>query len=118
MGCYDGKCKNYKKFFTNFEEDITLEQSLIYLCVTPFLYFGILALLETQFVQKVRSKYMNQSLHEINADEQVQREKSNIYQKIQSLNGREYHVCFQTNLFCKEATIDKIIFRWIQLHQN
>ncbi|XP_058807248.1 phospholipid-transporting ATPase ABCA1-like isoform X2 [Phymastichus coffea] len=87
MVCYNGTCGNYKSYFTNFEEDITLEESVIYLCLTPVLYFGILALLETQYIENVAIRFRREMAQEVGADEQVQREKSAISRKIEELKG-------------------------------
>lgn len=89
MVCHDGECKNYKAYFTDFEGDITLEESLIHLCITPFLYFGMLAVLEHQLIQKLIFRMKKISLSDYRNDEQVDKEKADIVQRISVLKKRK-----------------------------
>lgn len=85
------------KYFGDFENDVSLEESLIYMCLTPILYIGILFVLDHQLIQKFRARMKPQEVPYYTTDEQVKREKLNIAQKISTMNG-----CKLLNHFNKE----------------
>lgn len=96
-------CENYRPFFYDIEEDkitpfdnfvdheiyryFRLENSLIFLSITPILYFFILAVLEFKLIQKLL--LLTKKVHEINysTDEQVKLEKTAVAEKISELKG-------------------------------
>ncbi|XP_008203603.1 phospholipid-transporting ATPase ABCA1 isoform X2 [Nasonia vitripennis] len=90
LDCFDGKCKKSLKYFNNFNEDMSLEQCVTYLSVTPFLYFAILAVLEYKliplmFARMRRGKY---EILEDPCDEQVKKEKHSVASEIVKANIR------------------------------
>ncbi|XP_058807215.1 retinal-specific phospholipid-transporting ATPase ABCA4-like [Phymastichus coffea] len=87
MRCYNGTCKHYKNFFDHSELSISSIDSIVYLCVMPIIFFGILALLENGLIQAIKAKFTRHFTMEFSADEQVQREKLMIAQKIIDLQG-------------------------------
>ena len=89
FGCYNGECKKSYGYFNDFKEEISLEESLVYSAVTPLLYFGILIILEYQLIQKLMNKMKSYEIPEHIVDEQVEREKSFVAQKIAELSGGE-----------------------------
>jgi hypothetical protein len=80
------------KYFTNFENDISLEESLIYMSITPILYVGILFLLEYKIIQKLITKMTKSIPFEYKIDELVQKEKFSIAEKIFDLNKCKYNI--------------------------
>ncbi|KAL7306039.1 hypothetical protein TKK_0001504 [Trichogramma kaykai] len=85
LGCYDGKCERPVDYFSDFDKDVTLEESLVYLALTPLLYFAILAVLEYNVVGTLIKKYKKLEPVIDPTDEQVQAEKNAISQKIFAL---------------------------------
>lgn len=80
LECFDGKCKKSLNYFKNFKDDMSLEESITYLCFTPIIYFGILALLEYKFISMMLAKMRN-GKYEIlddSCDEQVKKEKQSV----------------------------------------
>ncbi|XP_014205590.1 ATP-binding cassette sub-family A member 1-like [Copidosoma floridanum] len=84
LNCYNGKCKKSLSYFNKFQEDMSLEESLIYMCFTPIVYFGILAVLEYQLIPFLLAKMRKgkyqlvEDLH----DEQVKKEKHTVAYEI------------------------------------
>ncbi|XP_058807192.1 ATP-binding cassette sub-family A member 7-like isoform X2 [Phymastichus coffea] len=89
FGCRDGKCASHIEYFNDFKYDISLEESLVYLGVTPFLYLGILVALECQLVQKLRARARRTATLAASDDEQVQRSKAAISARINGLREGE-----------------------------
>ncbi|XP_014231053.1 ATP-binding cassette sub-family A member 3-like isoform X1 [Trichogramma pretiosum] len=77
LDCYDGKCKHRLDYFKNYKDDMSLEESITYLCITPILYFGILAALEYKLVPLMLSRMRNGKYEALEdpCDEQVKKEK-------------------------------------------
>ncbi|XP_008203624.1 retinal-specific phospholipid-transporting ATPase ABCA4-like [Nasonia vitripennis] len=88
LDCYEQNCVKSVKYFSNFENDVTLEESLIYMCVTPILYIGILFVLDHQLIQKIKAKLTTEETPYYTTDDEVKREKSAIGRKISTINGR------------------------------
>ncbi|KAJ8686329.1 hypothetical protein QAD02_022123 [Eretmocerus hayati] len=93
LGCRGGRCTNYINFFDKTNDDISLEQSLAYLLLTPLLYFGVLVLLEKQWIQRIISKRKHIDANEpaVVQEEQVKNQKLLVAQKISALSGNDLH---------------------------
>ncbi|XP_011496889.1 PREDICTED: ATP-binding cassette sub-family A member 1-like [Ceratosolen solmsi marchali] len=80
LECFDGKCKKSLSYFNNFKDDMSLEESITYMCFTPILYFGILALLEYKFIPLMLAKMRNGKYEILDDpyDEQVKKEKHSV----------------------------------------
>ncbi|XP_066601076.1 phospholipid-transporting ATPase ABCA3-like [Prorops nasuta] len=91
MKCGDGDCENPLPYFNNFEGDINLDECMIYLAVTPFIYFVILIMLEEKFFQRLFLNHWRASLKVQNTvmDDQVKKEKEIISYEIKRLNSEE-----------------------------
>ncbi|KAL7306042.1 hypothetical protein TKK_0001506 [Trichogramma kaykai] len=79
--CFDGACLINQKLLTNFDKDINLEESLIYLCFNPIIYFGILFVLEYQLLPKNVPKIMKDENH-IDSDESITDEKRSVIKHV------------------------------------
>ncbi|XP_076762980.1 ATP-binding cassette sub-family A member 17 [Xylocopa sonorina] len=90
LDCTDGVCKNQIPYFSNFDIDMSLGECVLYLCLTPFIYFAILIILEERIPQKLKAKILNQNLK--NAcdfkDDQVKKEKHIVALEIRRLQNR------------------------------
>ncbi|CAL7939781.1 unnamed protein product [Xylocopa violacea] len=90
LECMDGVCKNQLPYFSNFDGDLSLGECVLYLCLTPFIYFAILIILEERIPQKLKAKILNQNLK--NAcdikDDQVKKEKHIVALEIRRLQNR------------------------------
>ncbi|KAJ8686324.1 hypothetical protein QAD02_022118 [Eretmocerus hayati] len=84
LDCFDGKCKKSLQYFNKYEDDMSLEEGLTYLCITPIIYFGILALLEYNLIPMLLAKIRNgkYEIVEDPHDEQVKREKHSVASEI------------------------------------
>lgn len=102
MDCVEGTCRNTIPYFNNFEEDINLEENVIYLALTPMLYFAILIILEEKLFGKLLRKLINkicgsvQKRENDKMDEEVKKEKHAVALEIskiksQNINGNVHH---------------------------
>ncbi|XP_033219403.1 phospholipid-transporting ATPase ABCA1-like isoform X2 [Belonocnema kinseyi] len=84
--CTNGKCEKSLEYFGNFKEDGNLEESLLFLCLTPLFYFTILAILEHKIIPRFLSKYQNKN-PDVNQEmeELVKNEKISIASQISEL---------------------------------
>ncbi|KOC60391.1 ABC transporter A family member 6 [Habropoda laboriosa] len=89
LECADGVCKNQLSYFSNYDNDMSLGECVVYLSLTPLLYFAILILLEERVPHKLYAKILNQNLK--NAcdikDDQVKKEKHTVAQEIRKLQN-------------------------------
>jgi hypothetical protein len=72
---------------------MSLEESVTYMCFTPILYFGILALLEYKFIPTVLAKMRNGKYEILDdpCDEQVKKEKHSVsFEIAKAKNHCEY----------------------------
>lgn len=67
-------------YFRDFDDDISLEESLIYLCISPILYFAILAMLEYKVIPLMLARIRNGKYNVLEdpCDEQVKKEKHSV----------------------------------------
>ncbi|XP_076173170.1 ATP-binding cassette sub-family A member 17 isoform X2 [Ptiloglossa arizonensis] len=90
MECADGVCKKQLPYFSNDNYDMNLMECVIYLSITPLIYFALLIILEEGLFDKLYIKMSGQNLR--NAcdmkDEQVEKEKRAVALEIRKLNNR------------------------------
>lgn len=86
LNCTNGKCEKSLEYFGNFKEDGNLEESLLFLCMTPLFYFSILAILEHKIIPRFLSKYQNKN-PDVNQEmeELVKNEKISVASQINEL---------------------------------
>ena len=81
---------------------MSLEESITYLCVSPIIYFGILALLEYKFIPMLLAK-MRRSKYEIledPCDEQVKKEKHNVaFEIAKTKTHRKFTIFFKKTFY-------------------
>jgi len=78
-------------YFRNFEDDISFEECIIYLILTPILYFAILIMIEEKVFAKLFMKITSTKLKSNNCDkmdDEVKKEKLAIAQEINELNSQ------------------------------
>ncbi|CAK9811271.1 Phospholipid-transporting ATPase ABCA3 [Anthophora quadrimaculata] len=89
LECADGVCKNQLSYFSNYDKDMSLVECVVYLSLTPILYFAILILLEERVPHKLYAKMINKDLK--NAcdikDDQVKKEKHMVALEIGKLQN-------------------------------
>lgn len=90
MDCRDGVCKNQLPYFKNFEDDISFEESIVYLAVTPILYFALLIILEEKLLLKLLTKMVGTKLRkeQDTMDDQVKKEKLAVAVEINKINNQ------------------------------
>jgi len=91
MDCANGVCKKQMPYFKNFEDDTSFEECIIYLILTPILYFAILIMLEEKVFAKLFMKITRTKLKSNNCDamdEEVKKEKLAVAQEINELNSQ------------------------------
>lgn len=90
LDCVDGVCKNQLSYFSNYDNDMSLKECIIYLSFTPLIYFTILIILEERLPHKFYAKILNQNLKnpcDIK-DDQVKKEKHVVAVEIRKLLNR------------------------------
>ncbi|XP_039306683.1 retinal-specific phospholipid-transporting ATPase ABCA4 isoform X2 [Solenopsis invicta] len=90
MDCKNGTCKNQLSYFRNFIEDINFEESIVYLAITPILYFALLIVLEEKLFSKLFMKIVGTKLREKQdiMDDQVRKEKLIVAMEINKINNQ------------------------------
>ncbi|XP_011644080.1 retinal-specific ATP-binding cassette transporter-like [Pogonomyrmex barbatus] len=90
MECIDGDCKNPLPYFNDFTEDMNFEESIVYLAVTPILYFGLLIMLEEKIFPKLFGKIVGSKLRKEQdiMDDQVKKEKLAVALEINKINSQ------------------------------
>lgn len=80
LNCHDGKCEKSLPYFPDFNDDINLAESVLYMSLTPIFYFTILGLLEHKIIPLILMKIQrNQPKHKIDdMDDQVKKEKLSV----------------------------------------
>lgn len=77
-------------YFNNFEEDMNFEECIIYLTLTPILYFTILIMMEEKMFAKILMKITGTKLKS-NCDimdDEVKKEKLAVAQEINKINSK------------------------------
>lgn len=100
MGCADGVCKRPLPYFRDFKDDMNFEESIVYLSVTPILYFAILMMLEEKIFSKLFTKMIGTKLkcEQENMDDQVKKEKLAVALEINKINNQS-KMCIIINIF-------------------
>lgn len=90
MDCVNGVCKNSMPYFKDFQDDMNFEESIVYLAITPILYFAILIMIEEKFFLKLFKKIIGTKLKDgcDTMDEQVKKEKLAAALEINKLNSQ------------------------------
>jgi len=90
LDCKDGVCKNQLSYFKNFEDDMNFEESIVYLAITPILYFALLIILEEKLLLKLLTKMMGTKLRkeQNTMDDQVKKEKLAVAVEINKINNQ------------------------------
>ncbi|XP_029158875.1 LOW QUALITY PROTEIN: retinal-specific ATP-binding cassette transporter-like [Nylanderia fulva] len=101
MDCADGVCKKPLPYFKDFKDDVNFEESIVYLSVTPILYFAILMMLEKKIFSKLLTKMIGTKLkcEQEKMDDQVKKEKLAVALEINKINS-------QTNVTKQEYKTD------------
>ncbi|XP_014230700.1 ATP-binding cassette sub-family A member 1-like [Trichogramma pretiosum] len=89
LRCSNGTCITPLKFLDSFKEDISMEASLISLCLTPILYVLILCMLEFKFIPTMIAEIRGGKPDKIDQsfEEQVKKTKHNIAQEISKIRS-------------------------------
>ncbi|XP_018365508.1 PREDICTED: retinal-specific ATP-binding cassette transporter-like [Trachymyrmex cornetzi] len=90
LDCKDGVCKNQLPYFNNFEDDMNFEESIVYLAITPILYFALLIILEEKLLLKLLTKMVGTKLRkeQDTMDDQVKKEKLAVALEINKINNQ------------------------------
>ncbi|TGZ53371.1 phospholipid-transporting ATPase ABCA3 [Temnothorax longispinosus] len=90
MDCADGMCKNQLPYFKNFTDDMNFEESILYLAMTPILYFALLIALEEKLFSKLFKKMVGTKLRKGQdiMDDQVKKEKLAVAIEINKINSQ------------------------------
>ncbi|XP_017876215.1 ABC transporter A family member 1-like [Ceratina calcarata] len=90
LNCTDGVCETYLPYFADFKSDMNLGECVVYLSITPLLYFAILIMLEEQIPKKLYAKMFKQNLRDVAdiKDDQVKKEKHVVASEIRKLENR------------------------------
>lgn len=88
--CINGTCAKPPIMFTNFKEDIALETSILTLCLTPILYFGLLYILEHKLIHRLIVRIRSNKLHKSDEafEEQVKSVKHDIAFEVSRIKSR------------------------------
>lgn len=97
LNCSDGVCEKYFPYFNNFEKYDSLEESILYLCLTSFLYFAIVIILEHKLIQKLFMMLKKKVQAKVNdkLDDQVKAEEIYVANEIKKLNKQGKVFFFQ-----------------------
>lgn len=89
MDCADGVCNNQTSYFQDFKEDMNFEESIVYLAITPILYFTILIMMEEKLFSKLYAKTVGTKLKNgcDTMDDQVKKEKLTVALEINKINN-------------------------------
>lgn len=89
MDCADGVCKKQLPYFGDFKDDINFEESILYLSITPILYFAILIMIEEKVFLKLFAKIGKKPKSELETmDDQVKKEKLAVALEINKINSQ------------------------------
>ncbi|OAD58503.1 ATP-binding cassette sub-family A member 3 [Eufriesea mexicana] len=90
LDCADGVCKNQVSYFSDNDRDMSLKECITFLCLTPFIYFAILIILEERLPQIFYAKMRNKNLkYACNIEDgQVKKEKDRVALEIRKLKNR------------------------------
>ncbi|EZA61865.1 hypothetical protein DMN91_006090 [Ooceraea biroi] len=91
LDCTDGVCKNQISYFNDFKDDMNFEECIIYLILTPILYFTILIMLEEKVFAKLAMKITGKRFKSEcdMMDDEVKKEKLKVAQEINEINSQD-----------------------------
>ncbi|XP_012054736.1 PREDICTED: ATP-binding cassette sub-family A member 1 [Atta cephalotes] len=106
LDCKDGVCKNQLSYFKNFEDDMNFEESIVYLAITPILYFALLIILEEKLLLKLLTKMIGTKLRkeQNTMDDQVKKEKLAVAVEINKINNQSVNTKEELKLGATETT--------------
>lgn len=109
MNCSDGVCKNQKPYFKNFKDDISFEECILYLSLTPILYCTILLFLEEKLFPLLLAKAIKPQLKDASEtmDDQVKKEKHVVALEINKISNKS-KITFRTFSSYNNVLIRKI----------
>lgn len=85
----DGVCKKQMSYFNSFKDDMSFAESILYLSLTPILYFTVLILLEEKFFKKFfNNKTRKLKAEQETMDDQVKKEKLTVALEINKINSQ------------------------------
>nr|XP_034183985.1 retinal-specific phospholipid-transporting ATPase ABCA4-like [Osmia lignaria] len=89
LDCVDGVCRNQLPYFSNDNSDMSLTECVVYLSVTPLIYFAVLIILEERLIDKLYAKMFDQKLKNacVIKDEEVEKEKYAVALEIKKLTN-------------------------------
>lgn len=89
LDCADGVCRNQLPYFSNDNNDMSLTECVVYLSVTPLIYFAVLIILEERLIDKLYAKMFDQKLKNacVIKDEEVEKEKYAVALEIKKLTN-------------------------------
>lgn len=90
LKCADGECKNQKPYFKDFRDDMNFEECILYLSITPILYFTLLIMMEEKLFLKLFRRVINRGLKNEQEvmDEEVKKEKLAVALEINRVNSQ------------------------------
>ncbi|KAF7399046.1 hypothetical protein HZH66_006943 [Vespula vulgaris] len=89
MDCVNGVCSKPMSYFENFKKDINLEENILYLSLTPVIYFAILIMLEEKIFTRLFTKIRSSSLQPSDKmDEEVKKEKHAVALEISKITSQ------------------------------
>ncbi|XP_033225197.1 phospholipid-transporting ATPase ABCA1-like isoform X2 [Belonocnema kinseyi] len=95
MDCVNGTCHKHIPYFGKYAlfsySRVTMDESVAYLSLTPFIYFAILALIELNLWQKVLTRFFNKNPIASNeeVDDQVREEKYSVEFEVNKLKSEK-----------------------------
>ncbi|XP_043500226.1 ATP-binding cassette sub-family A member 7-like [Polistes fuscatus] len=96
MDCVDGVCNKPMPYIGNFENAFQLEETIVYLFLTPVMYFTVLIMLEegifirlfTKLLSKIRSSSLQMGWTTLHMDEEVKKEKHAVALEISKITSQ------------------------------
>jgi len=77
-------------YFKDFKDDMSFEESIVYLAITPIFYFALLIILEEKLLLKLIGKVIGTKLRKEQdiMDDQVKKEKLAVMVEINKINSQ------------------------------
>jgi len=97
LNCADGVCRNQIKYFNNFKDDMSFTESIVFLSLTPILYFVILIMMEEKYFKKLFAKKQKLKMEQETMDDQVKKEKLTVALEINKISSQSkiFFLCFK-----------------------
>ncbi|XP_043460752.1 phospholipid-transporting ATPase ABCA1-like [Leptopilina heterotoma] len=116
LNCSGGQCEKYFDYFNNSKVSDSLEKSILYLCLTPFIYFTIIGILEKKLIPRLFIKIKNivPTGATQRVDDQVKAEKIFVASEINKFkkqdNPSEIQRSFKYNQFLNDNKSNNSIY--------